>query len=307
MAASKDAVHEIASAHPSVIVTPAKRSLTNDGVDEEGKMMQKDISKSGDMYNAGISVTNAPISPLPGTPRLMNPYSPTLKTPTKTSIHYEKVGNRRVVTEICYKTPKGTALMCGVIKNGVKCNTFNDEVNVERAFKCSGCNEYSIDSSLRYIDPVDMEPEFTEQDEETFESVSILLDTAVCMMRENGGVSTESLDIVAKIKKISIVGGLLLPDGYTRVWNDHKPLQEALTNCVTAVNRTDKVGFRNAFFSMLFHLTVSYPLNRPERRVANKEELNSENLASVFVNSDAHQPIFVRISHHCKQNTNQGI
>lgn len=172
---------------------------------------------------------------------------------------------------------KSCTVLCRFAKNGVECGMVNDGRMVKRYFRCSKCHEYNRDFVTYFYDPGDMVPVCTNVQKVAFQTVGTLLHGAFSMMVENGGVSDESMLLVAGIKKAATEGGLLQPDEYTEKWEDHKPLQEALINCTVAVRCRDKVGFRNAFFSVFYHLIACYPADHPERRVKQKVEEEVKN------------------------------
>lgn len=157
-----------------------------------------------------------------------------------------------------------SSVLCG----SSNCSYYTDVRTADRYIKCSKCNRLSYDYRPVYTDPIDFTPHVTPLQKECFGSVKSLWDDVTKNLREEGGISMNSVRLMGKLRHKAIEGTLLMQEGNLQPWTEHRPLQEAIEHCTRALEQMDIKEFRNSFYSMLYHMKVSYPLRH---RVPHKD------------------------------------
>lgn len=72
------------------------------------------------------------------------------------------------------------------------------------------------------------------------------------------GQNMDLFEEVFGLKSVCIAGGILPEDRFKAELKDHAGMQDAVSNCILALERKDKVGWKNAFSSMLYFMFLGY-------------------------------------------------
>lgn len=122
--------------------------------------------------------------------------------------------------------------------------------------KCSNMNEDIFRDDQ--ADAILSVPKNSEVQSVCFDELKDMFSGIFMRMITDGGPKEPTIALLWEMKNKAIEGELLLEDRYTKQWNQNKGLQDAISNCVTSLDRKDKVGFRNSFLTLMYMVMVGY-------------------------------------------------
>ena len=145
----------------------------------------------------------------------------------------------------------------------MKCSGCSNEFNTQktkRFYKCDKeeCGVLNEDMFRDDADLMFSVPANTPVQNSCFDVIGKKFSDVYAQLIEEGGPTAESVGKLWEIKQEGIEGNILLKDCYSRVWNEHYGLQDALSNCLIALERQDKIGFRSSFYSLMYMVMVGY-------------------------------------------------
>ena len=252
----------------SMVTDVAKGTVGNGGVAAAGtEQVNRSEKKEGKRKTGGDGSRSKAAKVV------ANPYARVV-SPART-----KVGHQYKHSEISnaklgwHAQASGRAAKC---PSFMKCSGCDKEFkiqHVKRYFKCDKeeCKCMNEDMFRDDVDSLFSVPVNSDIQNGCFDEVSKKFAEAYGKMIEDGGPTADSVGMLWEIKQECIEGNLLLKDCYSKVWNDHHGLQDALSNCMIALERRDKVGFRNSFYSLMYMVMVGYGHVTLKRKAVKKE------------------------------------
>ena len=174
-----------------------------------------------------------------------------------------KVTNPYQKTEVCH-TGKGFSV--GGLERGkcsMKCPDCEREWGLEKMLRKFVCPNKSCNGEIQDFFRSDMcevingVPGSTKEQADCFKAVGTVAYKAFDLLGKKKYPTPETMTELWKIKHIGVAGGLLPDDCFQSVAK-HSALKDAMANCIIAIERQDKIGFRAHYATVMYYMMVGY-------------------------------------------------